>query len=445
LIEKDVRAVMVVVERAVHLAYGRCLGAGHDIESLRNTILDTPRLFFVSVRLAQIYNHIMESAIISAYHSYFPPGRMTRAWKYEDTCPFHLRSAMPRSGLHNCSVVMAFLWFLQLVGTLQCSVQRVIMHLFHAMALGLMALLLEQIVHNIFFLLLLVGIIAYEIAHFLWRKRWYSVRPSASDDQESESSLHRIPPRGETPAGYTTDQHSHIAQAAWTSEDDDVDNGADFNLTPPHCFWDEDEVGDAICGDRSRNGYDGKESEIGYGLDTFMLALPASIVEPTAKVDMLRQSPHGKSLLTVTPAVGKLNEIRPQRIDISRQSLFDSDSTSSESPQKAAHRTSWDNDDMPVQRNSCDEPLFLGDGKPVVTPSRAIFDEKTVEDTLPKAEYKFTRSASSSRDAVPSVNSVPAEDLVEMMALEEDEFGPPDEPAHEGYWDSDDDDNTLWG
>jgi hypothetical protein len=92
--------------------------------------LDTTDHFFVSKAIARKYPHLLESAIVLSFHSYFPPGRMSNHWgRSRDAVLNRKRDRALSLFLRALSVTMVVIGLLQFVGTLNMNVQNFIMSL----------------------------------------------------------------------------------------------------------------------------------------------------------------------------------------------------------------------------------------------------------------------------------------------------------------------------
>jgi hypothetical protein len=88
--------------------------------------LDSTDHFFVSKAIARKYPHLLESAVVLSFHSYFPPGRMSNKWDNILTGK-HSRGLL--WFLKILSLTLFVVGLLQFVGTMNMNVQTFIMSL----------------------------------------------------------------------------------------------------------------------------------------------------------------------------------------------------------------------------------------------------------------------------------------------------------------------------
>jgi uncharacterized membrane protein len=131
--------------------------------------LDATDHFFVSKAIAQRYPHLLESAIVMSFHSYFPPGRMSNQWgNARDAMLDRNRNRALSLFLRVLSVTGVVIGLLQLVGTLNMNVQTFIMSL--VLPIAFVAVYVAGafiIVHPIYLALLAGALAVLVVRHFM--------------------------------------------------------------------------------------------------------------------------------------------------------------------------------------------------------------------------------------------------------------------------------------
>jgi hypothetical protein len=130
---------------------------------------DTTDHFFVSKAIARKYPHLLESAIVQSFHSYFPPGRMSNHWGSTRGAMLDRKRNRALSFFARVlSVTAAVIGVLQFVGTLNINVQTFLMSLVLPMALVAAYVAAAFIIGNPLYLALLVGALALLVMrHFM--------------------------------------------------------------------------------------------------------------------------------------------------------------------------------------------------------------------------------------------------------------------------------------
>jgi hypothetical protein len=146
--------------------------------------LDTTDHFFVSKAIARKYPHLLESAVVMSFHSYFPPGRMSNKWD----------NSMLLNGKHSrglswflkiLSLTLVVVGLLQLVGTMNMNVQTFIMSLVLPLAFVAAYVAVSFLVqHPIWLAVVAVVLLCIVAKHFITNARHKRAIEEDSDKKE---------------------------------------------------------------------------------------------------------------------------------------------------------------------------------------------------------------------------------------------------------------------
>jgi hypothetical protein len=146
--------------------------------------LDSTDHFFVSKAIARKYPHLLESAVVLSFHSYFPPGRMSNKWD----------NSMLLNGKHSrglswflkiLSLTLFVVGLLQFVGTMNINVQTFIMSLVLPLAFVAAYVAVSFLIqHPIWLAVVAVVLLCIVAKHFITNARHKRAIGEDSDKKE---------------------------------------------------------------------------------------------------------------------------------------------------------------------------------------------------------------------------------------------------------------------
>jgi hypothetical protein len=146
--------------------------------------IDSTDYFFVSKAIAQKYPHLLESAVVLSFHSYFPPGRMSNQWG----------NNMILNGKHSrgfswflkiLSLALFVVGLLQFVGTMNMNVQTFIMSLVLPLAFVAAYVAVSFLIqHSIWLAVVAVVLLCIVAKHFITNARHMRAIREDSDKKE---------------------------------------------------------------------------------------------------------------------------------------------------------------------------------------------------------------------------------------------------------------------
>lgn len=182
LVSDDVATSMSAVKHAVSLAFKR---------EREPPVLNTPKYFFVSHKLAAAYPNHFESSVVLSFYSHFPPSELDavsvfRSTKVQDWMGSEndkmMSAFMSISRWVNVNVIA--LTFVQNLGAAPIRMQRAAIHTLQPIILSLIAILYFYIIDHPLVALVPLGFILFELCLYIRRTRNGVVKPpiSAIDD-----------------------------------------------------------------------------------------------------------------------------------------------------------------------------------------------------------------------------------------------------------------------
>ena len=252
-VKNEVDAVVAHIDVSLKRAYTSAKGGSDASREL--IVLDTPRLFFVSTQLVNHhkFDYLIESAIISAFHSYCPPGRMTDNWASIGTSPLGLFNT-PRNACGMFSVVAICITCLQWVGTLPCRLQHLCMHIVQPVVVGLLVILIKGILWNWLIVIAVVVLILFETIPFIRNKRPNAVQHFGNTGHMDGTCIgegHTSHAAGDIAYEQSSEQMTFqdAATAFALKWDPDSDEANHSDMTPPADYWEDvqdDELDDDL-------------------------------------------------------------------------------------------------------------------------------------------------------------------------------------------------------
>jgi hypothetical protein len=202
LVSEDVATTMNTVKHAIHLAFQK--------GKVSTTVLDSPKYFFVSRKLAEEFPNLFESSVVLAFQSYFPPGDLdttlathpeTNSDGENSTTTRGLQSneVRVRRRVKKRSAVMVFvqrfnfsvfvLAILQHLGTVPIRIQQVIIHTIQPILFSFMIILYFYLVKYPIMALLPMGFILYESVTYAYRIKNNTKKsiPAINDTEKNAS------------------------------------------------------------------------------------------------------------------------------------------------------------------------------------------------------------------------------------------------------------------
>ena len=173
LVRDEVKTAVGVVRHAVGLAFHR------DVRALP-VVFDSPRYFFVSRQLAELYPHLVEATVVGSFHSYFPPHELDTSLKLlRGSSSSGKQAAGKRRGRSMIStfsrrfnVSIAVFSLLQTLGTISIRIQQLILHTLNPIIVALIALVYWFFLdHPYAALCPLAGLVVYEGLMHLHRRQ----------------------------------------------------------------------------------------------------------------------------------------------------------------------------------------------------------------------------------------------------------------------------------
>jgi len=181
----------------------------------------------VSTRVAENFSDLFESSIVLAFHSYYPPSRMSSDWRENGSsnmlglkrCRSHTRGGV-MGLLGRVSVVAILMTLLKYIGTVNIRVQQVILHTAQPIIVAFVFVLFSNLQSNPLYGYMLLGVILIECVRSVVTKRTVtkpipdSMSPIVDISSEAESS--------------------EIGQVTWRLASNCSDNG---NLSQQRSKW----------------------------------------------------------------------------------------------------------------------------------------------------------------------------------------------------------------
>lgn len=199
LVREDVATTMATVKHAIDLAF-------RNDKAL--VVLDSPKYFFASRRLAEEFPDQFESSVVRAFHSYYPPSEldMTCALKPDDMKikltaeTLHSTHEVPVMRKKKANTLMTFVQrfnasvllvlILQYIGTVPIRIQQVIIHTLQPIVLSLIFILIIYFQKYPTMALVPMGFIIYEtILHAYRSRNLIAKRVPAINDADKNSSM----------------------------------------------------------------------------------------------------------------------------------------------------------------------------------------------------------------------------------------------------------------
>ena len=194
MIKGDIESVLSIVDKTIYSTFKASSGRRREV------LLDIPQHFFISTHLAKKFDDLIESAIVTAFQSYFPPGRMTSDWR-SSTNSSSFGLGTPRQGSlavilkQRISTVVFSMWAMQLIGTIPHRQQRIVIHILQPTLLFSLFYMVEQMIVYPIIAAFIGAVILYEVARVYVCIDSKSVQPDescaesnpAAEDEDEES------------------------------------------------------------------------------------------------------------------------------------------------------------------------------------------------------------------------------------------------------------------
>ena len=165
LVRQDVSAAISTVNEAINLAFENTAYAGP---------LDTPKYFFVSRKLAEMFPSSFESSVVLSFQSYFPPSDLDLVHDASSGAPnvtiqHENRGVQTFLRRFNLSIVVMTL--LRALGTVPIRVQQVVLHTLQPIILSFVVLLVLYIQRHPILILIPLSLLVYEGVAQIWKNK----------------------------------------------------------------------------------------------------------------------------------------------------------------------------------------------------------------------------------------------------------------------------------
>jgi hypothetical protein len=461
MVKADVDNIIMAVSEAVDAALTDTPSAGEE-----HLILDTPSLFFVSTKLAGKFDHLLESAIVLSFHSYFPPGRLTSSWRDSrsphplgliDSDAFSKRvrkghkpaaSDMLQTFVTRFSSVVLFMWLLRGIGAVSTKFQVIAVHCMQPVIIAILFFGCNLIVNQPAYIVVVVVFLVYECWRFYRLTHPNKVLPTQEEEDASTRAPQGVSAKedmsGSTRDGKAQDssQWRHASRLVrvpgdadgvnyWEEEEDEDEEATGKSTTPLRVigdeakqdaevgYWsdeEEQEQGVRLIGEDA-GGHWEEESDGGQGgaewVARYQDQHPAPLLLPVAEED-------------ITPA--------PQTVETAPTGA------SWASGSWAMVDGAYDDDIMVTHTRSC---TVSSDARDDIH-SNGLFAPKREgeEERGPRAAWREEVAHEEVEEEVPGPATVLLEWLIQRSNLAELVQDPCvqeclNEPADEGYWEVD--------
>ena len=166
-------------------------------------ILDSPKYFFVSRRVAEKYPMLFESAIVMSFQSYFPPAeaddvitnkKLKNLNAGEVLVVKERKSSSLMTWLRRFSFYAFFLSALQRLGTIPLRSQEVIIHTLQPILLSFLIILYLYLLQYPIVGFVILAFICYELIHYFWGKQKEMKKniPAINDVEKNDNKMEEI-------------------------------------------------------------------------------------------------------------------------------------------------------------------------------------------------------------------------------------------------------------